>query len=110
MRPRSPVIAPMSAGLAASMLGGAIVLSGLDRALAVAPVSVLVVVVLVTASVLVVLHPEALLLVLVASLPWESKLAYPSATVTVVAFIRVTLPALFLARAFVRRDRLMAPR
>jgi putative inorganic carbon (hco3(-)) transporter len=110
MRPRSPVIAPLSAGLAASILGGAIVLIGLDRALAVAPVSVLVVVVLVTASVLVVLHPEALLLVLVASLPWESKLAYPSATVTVVAFIRVTLPALFLARAFVRRDRLMAPR
>src|SRR5271168_413011 len=99
MRSRSPAIAPMSAGLAATLLGGAIVVIGLDRALPVAPVAVLVGVVLVIASVLVVLHPEALLLVLVASLPWESKLAYPSATVTVVAFIRVTLPVLFLARA-----------
>jgi putative inorganic carbon (HCO3(-)) transporter len=100
----------MSAGLAASLLGSAVVLIALDRAVAVAPVSVLVAVVLVTASVLVVLHPEALLLVLVASLPWESKLAYPSASVTVVAFARVILPVLFMARAFVRRDRLATPR
>jgi putative inorganic carbon (HCO3(-)) transporter len=100
----------MSAGLAASLLGGLLVLIGLDRELAVAPVSVLVGLALATASIVVVLRPEALLLVLVASLPWESKLDYPSATVTVVAFTRVVLPALWLARAFVRGDRLLLPR
>lgn len=52
---------------------------------------------------------ELLLLALLAGLPWESKLAYPSATTTVLAIIRVSLPVLFLARAFIRRERLILP-
>jgi putative inorganic carbon (hco3(-)) transporter len=86
------------------------VLLALGRAAASTPLLALVAVILVAMSVLVVLRPEALLLLLVAGLPWESKLAYPSATVTALALIRVTLPALFLVRAFTRRDRLILPR
>jgi putative inorganic carbon (hco3(-)) transporter len=55
-------------------------------------------------------RPGWLLLALVACLPWESKLAFPSATVTVLAFSRVALPALFVLSAFLRRDRLLLPR
>jgi O-antigen ligase len=66
--------------------------------------------ILLASAVLVLSRPEWLLLALVACLPWESKLHYPSATVTVLAFSRVALPSLFVLSALLRRDRLLLPR
>ena len=110
MRSRSALVAAPGARSAGAVLIVAIALLGLSRAAVSAPLPVAAGAILAAAAILVVLRPEWLLLALVAGLPWESKLDYPSATVTVLAFIRVALPALFLLRTLVHRDRLILPR
>jgi putative inorganic carbon (HCO3(-)) transporter len=100
LRPAAVVLVA-AAALAPLALGGAA---------AVAPGVAVAAVILLCSAALVLARPELLLLALVTSLPWESKLAYPSPTVTVVAFTRVALPVLLLLRIFVRRDRLIVPR
>jgi putative inorganic carbon (HCO3(-)) transporter len=109
VRSSSALVAAPAGRSAGAVLIVAIALLGLGRAAAAAPVPVMAGVIVAAPAILMVLRPELLLLVLIAGLPWESKLDYPSATVTVLAFIRVVLPALFLLRALVRRDRLILP-
>jgi putative inorganic carbon (HCO3(-)) transporter len=58
----------------------------------------------------VVARAEALVLVLVAALPWEDTLAYPTQTITVVKLLGLLLFAAWLVRALVRNDRLELPR
>jgi len=58
----------------------------------------------------VVLRAELLMLVLVAALPWEDALNYPSETITVVKLLGVLLFAAWLLRTAVRNDRLELPR
>ena len=57
----------------------------------------------------VVLRAELLMLVLVAALPWEDALAYPTETITVVKLLGLLLFAAWLLRAFARNDRLELP-
>jgi putative inorganic carbon (HCO3(-)) transporter len=51
----------------------------------------------------------ALLLLLVAALPWEDMLAYPTATLTVVKGIGLLLMIAYLLRLLVRREHLRLP-
>jgi putative inorganic carbon (HCO3(-)) transporter len=60
--------------------------------------------------VFVVARAEALVLVLVAALPWEDALAFPTETVTVVKLLGLLLFAAWLVRALARNERLHLPR
>lgn len=64
---------------------------------------------LVTVGVLIVLYPQALLLLLIAGVPWESQLAYPSASLTIIAVVRVLLPLILLIRILATKKQLIAP-
>jgi O-antigen ligase len=64
------------------------------------------------ASILVLLavtRPAALLLVLVAVLPWEERLRYPTETVSVVKLLGALVLAAFLLKALQRESRLRLP-
>ena len=100
----------MAAVLAAIVLVTAIVIAGLGRSAAAAPLLTLAVALLFSVGVLTIVRPELLVLVFIGCLPWASKLAYPSASFTVLALIRLILPVLFVGRALVYRERLMLPR
>jgi O-antigen ligase len=58
---------------------------------------------------LVLTHARGVLLVLVAALPWEDQLAYPSASITVVKLLGVLLFAAWLLRALASRQPLRLP-
>ena len=60
-------------------------------------------------TLLVVLRAEAVLLVLVAALPWEDALAYPSEKVTLVKLLGLLLFAAWLLRALARNEPLRLP-
>jgi putative inorganic carbon (HCO3(-)) transporter len=110
MRSRTPLFAPAFAGLFLAGVVTAILPVALGSAVAVAPAPALAATILLPVAVAMFLRPDLLLLVLIAGVPWESKLAYPSATTTLLALIRVVLPVLFVAWALIRRERLILPR
>lgn len=73
------------------------------------PLAALGVIGAVTILLLVLTHAFGVLLILVAALPWEDALAYPSESVTVVKLLGVLLFAAWLLRTLANRRPLMLP-
>ncbi len=81
----------------------------LGRGFVSAPTLVLGLLGLLLTGILVVLYPQALLILLIAGIPWESDLAYPSESLTVIAMIRVVLPVILLIRIGTTKQSLVVP-
>jgi putative inorganic carbon (hco3(-)) transporter len=83
--------------------------AGLALAAAVAPLIALAGLGVVLLLFMVLARAEAVLLLLVAALPWEDLLAYPSRTISAVKILGLLLACAWLLRTLARRDALRLP-
>lgn len=87
-----------------AFLAGAPVAVGLGLAASMHPFLTLAVAGVASLLLLMLVRAEALLLVLVAALPWEGLLAYPTESVSAVKFLGLLLFAAWIVRALVRPE------
>lgn len=92
--------------LGAAVLAGAVAAA----AVAVSPLAAVALPVVVVGAVIVVTHPDWVLLVMVAALPWENKLDFPSATLSLIKIIgAVTFLAYLIKVGRNSRERVHLP-
>lgn len=88
----------------------ALLAGGLALASAFAPLVALGALVAIVLAFLVLTRPQALMLVLVAALPWEGLLGYPSPTLSLVKVLGLLLAAAYLLRVLGGREEIYVPR